>query len=95
MRLNIQRLSAEAVTAQYHQKLNEKIGETMGSSDVNCPWESIHETEETIAQKVIGTAQWGDLIVCSTKSTNENNAARNRMLVANTWLTEYCTECSK
>lgn len=69
---------------RYHQKLNEKIRETKGPNDYNSSWDSIHEKEEIIAQK-------GDFIVCSTKSTNKKNAARNQMLVDNR-LTEYGTE---
>ena len=90
MRFNIQRLTAEGVAAQFRRRLDERIGETNGSGDVNSLWENIQETVTTTAQEVLGTTQrrqrnsWFDE-ECQ-RVTDEKNAARSRMLVASTRL---------
>ncbi|XP_058817290.1 uncharacterized protein LOC131680595 [Topomyia yanbarensis] len=57
LRFNIQRFSAEGVTDEYRQKLDERIRGINVDDNLNNLWESIHGAVSTAAREVIGTAQ--------------------------------------
>ncbi|XP_058828538.1 craniofacial development protein 2-like [Topomyia yanbarensis] len=57
LRFNIQRFSAEGVTDEYRQKLDERIRGINVDDNFNNLWESIHGAVSTAAREVIGTSQ--------------------------------------